>query len=840
MEIDSINGDVSNNKVSSIQTSSGQSLDSHSRLIEGSPCIASSQETLQTIDSNSELLELDEAVIDTAASSQQSNVNLQSTKASQFVDNDTITRFFSGVLPQQQGSQESDASSSSNTPVRRTSSRRATPKKKVDESPAIIDSVDSRWSKRQKLSSSSSSSSATATPQLKSALKKSSAASKKKTVFAEASPVTIPQEESASTPLPASPVTRSRFKALNSSVGATPRIAAPSSDKQSTSETKSLPTTPTKALTPIHGSTAPLSTGRRRSARKSLSAAIFDKGVAESIKEAEVDETDVASSNAGDDAAEDLMDEHLSVVDGSFCQDEHLTEDFQPSSIASIDAFLQLTKIEFFCGLETSFIRETSKFLTQESEATSLDYIVSMVLHYPDMEIYDYGCKELTNYIEEGRLALDAIEKDAAELQPMIFGELEEAPQEEREDMLAQLRHTAKFCRLEAKQSWYQWRMSLSKTAEPALEENKKRFIKDHVYLQEFEKAFDEMNVPATAYRDELKSKISSTKAKNAETAETESNTIVELEEIHKSQSQLLADLSRELAELQYQMKQEADSIDALEEQQVQLNQQIAEFEEQSKDLMVFDPEDLPHLRHEYKTVALTHLWKPIEVSLARYVFAYDDVIQVAFYKHGEEYSVQLSICETCLSPQGAAESGKISKISLQTNSGWHVLQTIGVNTLQGILQRYETSHATCKSWREMKLVMDQVSMTWENFKTLSREIEDCKLYCPLIQILPANEASPATNRVVLAIESIFFSSAKKLRFSLIVEFGCNEADVFMYPCGLWSWRIKKHYGNMSDDEIYNKIRTSLMRRGDLQNGYWTRDESIRVLCDDVNAWIHA
>ncbi|KAH9264464.1 hypothetical protein BASA83_012051 [Batrachochytrium salamandrivorans] len=441
---------------------------------------------------------------------------------------------------------------------------------------------------------------------------------------------------------------------------------------------------------------------------------------------------------------DNLLDEHMSVVDSSFFHDAEVAP---VKKITTLKDFLMRTGIEYMDNLTTRLRRDTNAFQSNNEGPTIHEYLKATCLYFPELEIYEFACHELTQSIGDGKITMDAIEEDAAKNTPIIFFEFEHGSQEERDEMINHLRLCKSYSRLEAKQSWYSWRGQLIDPMQAALEENRKRFNWDKLLIDEYYKQLSMLNASATAYRDDLQQKTIELQATNAQAVVEEAARIVELTELETAQSLEIESLNKELERLQHQTEIEVAAIAHAEAKLIEISGEISKSEE------------------------------------------------VAFYKQGSGYSVKLALLQ-------ASDESKLSKIWLQTNSGLQVVDGVGAQNIQVILNRYEQLHSVCQMWDQMKQVLDDVAYTFENLKMFWREVQQTRPFCPLISV-----EEPAMEGFVMSTQCSFFSLAKKIRFSLRFGFSDSEADgLFHYPCGRRSSKFELQYGDISSEKVLSSL----------------------------------
>ena len=90
-----------------------------------------------------------------------------------------------------------------------------------------------------------------------------------------------------------------------------------------------------------------------------------------------------------------------------------------------------------------------------------IESLVIKVCKVPLLEMYQHACRELKNYIEEGRSIMREIESETYEDNPPIFREYTAATPGMRTQMDNQFKNIKIFARLQSKKQWYEWRAQL-------------------------------------------------------------------------------------------------------------------------------------------------------------------------------------------------------------------------------------------------------------------------------------------------------------------------------------------------------------------------------------------
>ncbi|CAK7271665.1 hypothetical protein SEPCBS119000_004722 [Sporothrix epigloea] len=129
-------------------------------------------------------------------------------------------------------------------------------------------------------------------------------------------------------------------------------------------------------------------------------------------------------------------------------------------------------------ALQKSKGGESSRLSTDEDgkpKDPATESLVTTVCKVPLLELYQHACRELKNYIEEGRSIMREIETETYEDNPPIFSEYTTAKPELRVQMDNQFMNIKIFARQQSKKQWYEWRTKLHE----GLQEGMRKVLRD-------------------------------------------------------------------------------------------------------------------------------------------------------------------------------------------------------------------------------------------------------------------------------------------------------------------------------------------------------------------------
>ncbi|KAJ3146488.1 hypothetical protein HDU89_006170 [Geranomyces variabilis] len=530
-------------------------------------------------------------------------------------------------------------------------------------------------------------------------------------------------------------------------------------------------------------------------------------------------DVDDAASLAGDNEAEDdLKNANLSMGDVS------VMEESKP--VRTVREFLQLTGIWFQDNVATTtgYRRDTNAYLPREETPHELDYHRAAVLWDTELEVVEFGCRELQQAIEGMRNEVARAEAEAEANPPPIFFDVCEGTVQEHAELSRQLKETRTYARTAAKEEWRAWRTGLMSSVEEyfgsiALEPLRS----DEQRLRDCATRVDAMHAAAVeavaATRKEItqvKQRLSDEDRRLAERREA-------LQRKREEQAKMVAELQRECERVQELTAQEERKEKALQEEKVQLRMRIADAENLCKNLMVFDPEEMSSLRGEYKLLASMFPWTSERVEAGLHVLVYDNVVQVELGKAQDgECAVELRLAE---------EKSPLSTIGAPTEHP--VIRDLGRDKIMQILMLEQERTTPCKGGRDFERVTTRVAALWNALRRFQSEV-DLARETLVLEHVPFDEtildtdvsASPSlpspslpapstlssssslppaeqnfhrlTPRSPVRATATFFSRARRTRFTVTVGIPTDsDGGQALDPWSPWTWNVDVEYGDV-------------------------------------------
>ena len=148
------------------------------------------------------------------------------------------------------------------------------------------------------------------------------------------------------------------------------------------------------------------------------------------------------------------------------------------------------------------------------------------------------------------------------------------------------------------------------------------------------------------------------------------------------------------------------NNIKILEKKCVEHQCRIEQAEKLCKELVIFEPKDLPALRDQFALTTITHRWKPVYLSKETQVWAYDDAVQLCIAMKNNRFHCRSEV-------YAAPESRSTSLIKcVQTKDTLENLALINFDRLTNFSKQFEKGNSICSSNEELGLVFKLIGVS--------------------------------------------------------------------------------------------------------------------------------
>ncbi|KAG4303876.1 hypothetical protein PORY_002730 [Pneumocystis oryctolagi] len=311
---------------------------------------------------------------------------------------------------------------------------------------------------------------------------------------------------------------------------------------------------------------------------------------------------------------------------------DHLIEDddFFPS--ITLTEFLKMTSISFLDGLTTTKRRESAFFSYSVSKPPNLKELVyASSLTLPALELYQFSCKELQKYIEEGKEVVNKIEEDTSEENPLLFKEYMCATHDIQVIMDGQFKLLKNYSRLYAKGVWYEWRDKLLLGLKEGLQKNLEGLKKDESIINELKPVLN-VHYPSIKCKFELlKEKLKHLKTIKEEIDQCDQK---ELKEVWSNISKINEELQNDAEKLENIKKnvhEIDDQLSRLSEKQIILNREIEDYKKTVEANRCLRQEEIEDIKKTLQILKVITGWEVKSFSPDTAVFIYLGVIETTF-----------------------------------------------------------------------------------------------------------------------------------------------------------------------------------------------------------------
>ncbi|KAI9283997.1 Spc7 kinetochore protein-domain-containing protein [Umbelopsis sp. AD052] len=326
-----------------------------------------------------------------------------------------------------------------------------------------------------------------------------------------------------------------------------------------------------------------------------------------------------------------ILDEEIPALDDSFTASE-----VPALENMSLDEFLSFAGISFMDNItaNTSVPNLTSFDKENDPPPTLADYIITHSSTIPELELYQYCCKELTTLMEDGKTSIKETEEQIETSTPTFISDYLTDDMDMRDLLDIRFKLIKQHARLSGKQEWYIWRQNLVGEINEVLRRNLAK-------LQEEQEKVDHRLMKVNKRLPSLTSFLIDMRQTYIKATERAAalNTVDE---------EQLAELETEIQEQKISLDTFKKDAEALEDEEVALNKQLeglltrkqqleSEIEHANKtcnEYKCLTMDDLRSAKKHYKECVDICRWEPIKVCPDLLAFVYDQDLEIRIDPH--------------------------------------------------------------------------------------------------------------------------------------------------------------------------------------------------------------
>lgn len=214
------------------------------------------------------------------------------------------------------------------------------------------------------------------------------------------------------------------------------------------------------------------------------------------------------------------------------------------------------------------------------------------------------SCRELKNYISEGRSIVKEIETDTYEDNPPLFREYISAPPDVRPIMDNQFKNVKTHARLLSKAMWYEWRMKLLDGLKEGLLKVGDGMNEDDQILIQQEQMLEPVLPGLIEQHERLEKKVQIAQAQADELADCDQDELKEARDSLVSVEMDLEAKQRLVQDLQTQLREKENILGDVLEQKQECNDEIKEAEKLCQDCRGWSGAEVSGLQGKHRSIS--------------------------------------------------------------------------------------------------------------------------------------------------------------------------------------------------------------------------------------------
>lgn len=223
--------------------------------------------------------------------------------------------------------------------------------------------------------------------------------------------------------------------------------------------------------------------------------------------------------------------------------------------------------------------------------------IVAGTCTVPMLELYQHSCRELKNYIAEGRSIVKEIEADTYEENPPLFREYMSAPADVKPIMDNQFKNVKTHARYLSKAMWYEWRMKLLDGLKEGLSKIGEDMEQDHKLLLQQEQLLQPVLPALINEHDSLENQAHIAQAQADELTDCDQAELKSIRETLVSVDHDLEEKQKLVETLKNELREKEDHLEDILSRKHRYNKEIKTAERILQDCRGWNADEVASLR---------------------------------------------------------------------------------------------------------------------------------------------------------------------------------------------------------------------------------------------------
>ena len=387
------------------------------------------------------------------------------------------------------------------------------------------------------------------------------------------------------------------------------------------------------------------------------------------------------------------------------------------------------------------------------------------------------SCRELKNYISEGRSIVKEIEADTYDENPPLFREYMSAPPDVRPIMDNQFKNVKTHARLLSKATWYEWRMKLLEGLKEGLLKIGEGMDEDDRILVQEEQMMQPILPGLIEQHDNLERQVQIAQAQADEMANCDQDELKDARESLQSIDYKLETKQKLVDDLETQLREKENIVADVVERKQECLEEIKEAEKICQDCRGWSGAEVSALQGLYSIGTLpavkmltlsvadvdaleeAHGWNIITVAESAITMTYVKTLQLVFNPSSFTADAE---------PTARAENSTISLTYIADTAEYHAQalttdKRFFLQIMRAQLQCLQQSHTKIKD------LLDFVSSSWENASAI---VEECRMTSVSYITEPT-----ITSDEAMAVRSTILLQAMRTKVEVVFDVQVQSGD---------------------------------------------------------------
>jgi hypothetical protein len=326
-----------------------------------------------------------------------------------------------------------------------------------------------------------------------------------------------------------------------------------------------------------------------------------------------------------------ILDEEIPALDDSFTASE-----IPVMENMSLDEFLSYAGISFMDNItaNTSVPNLTSFDKENDPPPTLADYIITHSSTIPELELYQYCCKELTTLMEEGKTSIKETEEQIQTSTPTFISDYLTDDMDMRELLDIRFKLIKQHARLSGKQEWYIWRQNLVGEINQVLKRNLAKLQEEQESVDHSLMEINKRLPSLTSFLIDMRQTYIKATERAAALNTVDEEQLGELETEIEEQKRSLDTFKKDAELLKEEEAALTKQLEGLLSRKQQLTDEIEHANETCNEYKCLTMNDLRSAKQHYKECVDICRWEPIKVSPDLLTFVYDQDLEIRIDPH--------------------------------------------------------------------------------------------------------------------------------------------------------------------------------------------------------------